>query len=200
MARERKWLDKENVNLMVAICAVLISAASFYATYVQSDAAERQVKAETWPYLQIDNGNYDLDTQEHKLYMRVENAGVGPAHLKQFQLYYKNQPVRNILRAALLCCADEGDTVLDESGQVREKFNNFITGDVVPRIIPAGEHKLVFSLMQTEANRDLWSRLDRARFDLTATGCYCSLLDDCFETDFEAEPVPVKACRREPDL
>ena len=39
------FLRTENINFIVAISAVLISAASFYATYLQADAANKQVKA-----------------------------------------------------------------------------------------------------------------------------------------------------------
>lgn len=195
MADQKKRFDKDSINLMVAVCAVLISAASFYATYVQSTAAERQVKAETWPYLQINSGNYNIEKEELVLYWRMQNAGVGPAHVKSFQMFYDGQAVRSINSVLRLCCLEEGETPFDENGRVTAKFSNVVTGNPVPAIIPAGEDKLVFSVPKTEANEDLWNKLDIERFKLTATGCYCSLLDECFETDFESEPVEVSFCK-----
>lgn len=195
MAAKKKRFDKDSINLMVAVCAVLISAASFYATYVQSAAAERQVKAETWPYLQINSGNYDVEKEELVLYWRLQNAGVGPAHVKTFQMYYDDQAVRTINSVIRLCCLEEGETPFDEQGRVTAKFSNVVTGSPVPAIIPASEDKLIFSIPKTEANQDLWNMLDIERFKLTATGCYCSLLDECFETDFENEPVEVDFCK-----
>ena len=194
MTKKKKWLDKENVNLMVAVCAVLISAASFYATYIQSTAAERQVKAETWPYVQLRTGNYDVNLREFMLYLRIHNAGVGPAHLKRFQLFYKGQPIPTINQALSLCCLEEGEKVRDENGQVRPKFNNIVTGNPAPGIVPAGEQLLVFSILKNAENADLWEKLDAARADFTAEGCYCSLLDECYRTDFESEPVEVDFC------
>lgn len=200
MAEQRKWLDKENVNLMVAVCAVLISAASFYATYIQSTAAERQVKAETWPYIQISSGNYDLEKEQQRIYVVVENAGVGPAQLVSFQLSYKGEVVRNITQLVKSCCLSDGENWRDEQGKTKPEYRSVITSSPSPSIVPAGAEKTAFSLILTDANKVFWQRLDRARFDLTATACFCSLLDECFETEFYGEPVPVKACRREPDL
>lgn len=198
MAEEKKRFDKDSINLMVAVCAVLISAASFYATYVQSTAAERQVKAETWPYLQINSGNYDIDKEELELYWHLHNAGVGPAHIKAFQMYYDGQEVRSINSVLRLCCLEDGEPAFDENGRIIAKLSNVVTGNPVPAIIPAGEKKLVFSVPKTEANEALWNKLDIERFKLSATGCYCSLLDECFETDFENEPVEVDFCKIPP--
>ncbi len=194
MAKQKKWLDKDNVNLMVAVCAVLISAASFYATYIQSVAAERQVKAETWPYLQIRSGNYDLEAQERNLYLKIENAGVGPAHLKSFQLYYKDTAVGSINRVLPLCCFAEGETARDENGDLRPEFNNIITGNPAPSIVAAGDEILVYSMIRDEVNADLWEKLNIGRQQLRAEGCYCSLLDECFQTDFQSEPIPIDFC------
>ena len=198
MAAKKKRFDKDSINLMVAVCAVLISAASFYATYVQSTAAERQVKAETWPYLQINSGNYNDDKEELELYWRLQNAGVGPAHVKTFQMYYEGKAVRTINSVIGLCCLAEDETPFDEQGRVKEKFSKILTGNPMPAIIPAGEEKLIFAVPRTDSNQDLWNMLDIERFKLTATGCYCSLLDECFETDFENEPVEVDFCKLPP--
>lgn len=191
---KKKWLDRDNVNLMVAVCAVLISAASFYATYVQSTAAERQVKAETWPYLQLTSGNYDIEARELKLYMDLENAGVGPAHVKTFQLFYDGTMVRSINQVLQLCCMAENETARDENGRIKAKFTNIVTGSPAPSIIPAGEENLVYSITKNDANGDLWEILNVERLKLTARGCYCSLLDECYATDFESEPVEVTSC------
>ncbi len=194
MAKKKKWLDKENVNLMVAVCAVLISAASFYATYLQSAAAERQVKAETWPYVQLRMGNYDVEARELKLYMYVENAGVGPAHLKSFQLYYKGESVRTINQVLPLCCIDKEESAFDSEGRIKPKFNSIVVGAEAPAIIPAGDELLIYTIVKNSDNEELWNKLDIERFNLSAKGCYCSLLDECYQTDFENEPVEVDFC------
>ena len=49
-------ISSQRLNLILALCAILISAASFYATYLQADSAEKQVKAMTLPLIGSDEG------------------------------------------------------------------------------------------------------------------------------------------------
>lgn len=200
MTERKKWLDKDNINLMVAVCAVLISAASFYATYVQSTVAETQMKAETWPYIQISSGNYDLEKEQRRIYVTVENDGVGPAHLISFQLYYEEEVVSNINQLIAKCCLDEGETRRDHEGKLKPEFESVITSSPSPSILPAGDGKMAFSMVATDANQAFWRKLDKARFKLIGKACYCSLLDECFETESYGEPVPVKACKAQPSF
>ena len=199
MTEKNKWLDKENINLIVAVCAVLISAASFYATYVQSTVAERQVRAETWPYIQISSGNYDLEKEQRRVYVVAENVGVGPAHLVSFQLFYDRESVANISQLIAKCCLDDDENQRDEEGKVKPEYGAIITTSPSPGILPAGKQKAAFSLVATDENQVFWEKLNKARFKLTGKACYCSLLDECFETELYGEPTPVAICRPELD-
>jgi len=64
--QRKAWFTNERLNLFLALCAIIISAASFYATYLQASAAERQVKAATWPWLEVMTGNFN----EKKIYLK----------------------------------------------------------------------------------------------------------------------------------
>lgn len=200
MSERKKWLDKDNVNLTVAVCAVLISAASFYATYVQSTVAETQVRAETWPYIQISTGNYDLEKDQRRLYLVVKNDGVGPARLVSFQLFYEKETVSSFSQFIAKCCLDEGETRRDTEGRMKPEYGSIITSSPSPSILPAGEKKTAFSSPFSEESQAFWDKLNKARHKLTGKACYCSLLDECFETELYGEPVPVKACKAQPDL
>ncbi len=200
MAEQKKWLDKDNVNLMVAVCAVLISAASFYATYVQSTVTETQVKAETWPYIQISSGNYDLEKEQRRIYVVVNNDGVGPARLVSFQLFYENEVVSSVSQLIAKCCLDEGETRRDDEGKMKPEYGTIITSSPSPSILPAGDSKIAFSFVATDENEAFWQKLNKARFELTGKACYCSLLDDCFEIEIYGEPVPVKTCTAQPGV
>lgn len=193
MAEEKKTrsIDKDTLNLVIAVSAVLISAASFYAAYVQSVAAQRQVTAETWPYLQMDHGNFDDDAKEHSLYFRVVNAGVGPAHVKQLRLFYKGEEAKRFTDLFSLCCRKEEDS----SEFLRQSLNNVVTGQPPPLILPPGDDILAFSTDRTNQNAEVWQRLDAARRHITGEACYCSLLNECYQTNFKSEPQPVKMCR-----
>jgi hypothetical protein len=51
-----------------------------------------------------------------------------------------------------------------------------------------------------DAESDLYRQLDTdARFKIEAEGCYCSVLDECWITDFKNRPRSVKACEPIPD-
>ncbi|WP_417449185.1 hypothetical protein [Kordiimonas sp.] len=195
-APERGWrLSKDTLNLVIAVCAVLISAASFVASYMQSEAAFRQVKAETWPYLQLDSGNVDSVTGDRIITVKLENVGVGPADVKSFELYYKDEHVKTVYQFIPMCCAAASDMrmpALTAAG--------FITSTPAPKILASGAASLVFALPETTENAALWAVLDKARFDLRARGCYCSLLGECYETDFVSAPIGVEACRVNPKL
>ena len=182
--------DKDTLNLVIAVSAVLISAASFYAAYVQSEAAQRQVQAETWPYLQIDHGNYDQEQSLRDVYVNVVNSGVGPAKVKTLTLFYKDTPVQNFAEFYVACCLSEEEK---STGRTRG-IANVITGNPPPTILLPRDELLFFSALENDQNKATWARLDSARRYITGTACYCSLLDECFNTDFIKDPVPVKAC------
>lgn len=191
--------SKDTLNLIVAVCAVLISAASFVATYVQSEAALQEVKAETWPFLQIDHGNVDPDTNADDIYYYLENAGVGPAYVKSFILRYEDKPVLSFPNFVRTCCLAEGEkigaTTAEGSVQVRG-----VTDTPSNLILPSGGQVAVFVVQSEKNSQEIWKRIDNARWKLKAKACYCSILEECFETNFVDDPIEVKVCRRDPEL
>ena len=183
--------SKDTLNLIIAVSAVLISAASFVAAYMQSDAAYRQVEAETWPFLQLDNGN--IDGRERMIYLRLENVGVGPAKIERFTLFLDGKPVKSLPHLMRQCCAP------DEQGSedaLDKRRIDSTTDSPSPRILPSGGSVDLFMVPFEGNDQLLWQKLNKARHRLKAYGCYCSLLGDCYETDFETEPVEVAACYR----
>ncbi|MFC1690280.1 hypothetical protein ACFL07_11610 [Pseudomonadota bacterium] len=57
-------VSSERLNFIIAVCAILISGASFYATFLQANSAEQQVKAMTWPLIEFTHSNFDVETGE----------------------------------------------------------------------------------------------------------------------------------------
>lgn len=184
--------SKDTLNLIIAVSAVLISAASFVAAYMQSDAAYRQVKAETWPFLQLENGNIDDDSNEQAVYLRIENVGVGPAKIENFVLTFKDREVHDLGDLLRACCLEEA-----KGAEAKSMPISAVTNSVAPTILPAGGGDIKLFKVPYEGNdRALWHALNEVRRELRATSCYCSLLGDCYETDFASEPVEVDACTR----
>lgn len=184
-------LNKDTLNLVIAVCAVLISAASFYAAYVQSEAAQKQVQAETWPYLQLDHGNYDEEQMLRDVYVKVINSGVGPAKVKSLNLFYKGKPINGFAELYVACCLSEEE----KNGAKILGIANAITGNPPPTILLPRDELLFFSALENDQNKAAWARLDKARLHISGEACYCSLLNECFTTDFTEDPVPTNICK-----
>lgn len=184
---------------MIAVSAVLISAASFVAAYVQSEAALRQVKAETWPYLQLDHGNTDETGQSRAIYFRLANAGVGPARVKAFSFQYEGKSAANPQRFLYDCCVPKDMDQASFRKLLIESGLSIVTDDVPP-IIPDGGDILLFNFPLREGReqdaiwQEIWRNLDRARNNISATACYCSLLGECYQSNLRDDPIEVKAC------
>ncbi len=71
-------ISSERLNLILALCAILISAASFYATYLQADSAEKQVKAMTLPLIQFTSGSWDSGEKISKLTLGLKMRALAP--------------------------------------------------------------------------------------------------------------------------
>lgn len=187
----------ENLNLVLAICAIAISAASFYATYIQADAAEKQVKAATWPYLQFGSGNIN-EEGELEISLNVRNGGVGPAHIKSFQLFYDDKDYKNAIEWVRGCCS-HGAEFLDGIADtpLQTIVGRPLTGQVQNTLLSANQEQKFFIMLATEENKALWDQINRERYKLSATACYCSLLDNCYQTNFEDSPVEVNRCEEQ---
>jgi hypothetical protein len=66
--------------------------------------------------------------------------------------------------------------------------------------LPAGESESIFQVRADDVDPDLYRGLDHeARFKIEAESCYCSVLDECWITDFKVRPQKVKGCEPIPD-
>jgi len=66
--------------------------------------------------------------------------------------------------------------------------------------LPAGQSQSVFFIKPDGVDSAAYRRLDNeARFKMEAEGCYCSVLDECWVTDFNSRPKSVKTCEAIPD-
>ena len=192
----RNKVSKDTLNLVIAVCAVLISAASFYATFLQAKSEEKQVKAATWPYLQFSSGNYNSETEEAEIFLKVTNVGVGPAMIKSFSMEYQDIISNNIYDILVACCAPQGaGRAWFSEDEAQEKVGFIVTNVVNNRILPADGELLVISLKNVGTNGDFWETFNDARWKIKGRACYCSLLDDCYVTDFVNDPAPIKSCK-----
>lgn len=186
--RSLKSVDR--LQLVIAVAAILVSVASFYVAYLTSQSEAQQVKAATWPYLQFEHGNFDEPTATHRVSAVLLNSGVGPAMVKSFQISYQGTLYNSASDLMDACCSIP-DADLGEGETYKIQYS---TNIMAPRLIPAGG-SITYLFARREWNDlRIYNALDRNRWDFEAQACYCSLLGDCYETDFKAEPREVKAC------
>jgi len=183
----------QKLNFVLAICAILISAASFYATYLQASAAEKQVKAMTLPLVQYETSNLDEKTYDQVIEFTLVNHGVGPALIKSVQLTYKNKSYQSIHQVIQACCSKAYKEFVEKVDLDIPK-GSFVTSDIINRIIPAQQKIKFYRLFKGEVSHKLWQKLNDERHHLKVDICYCSLLDKCYLTKKNNISLPTQSC------
>lgn len=168
----------ERLNFIIAVSAILLSCASFYATYLQANSAEQQVKAMTWPLIEFTHGNYDTETREAHLQLQLRNAGVGPAIIKEVAFRYRGEDLPSLNAFLKTCCLEAYQTYNDVVKNADYKATDWTltTEPASGVILPVGDEITFLSLLQHENNEALWSAVNRERWSLDMEVCYCSLL------------------------
>jgi len=186
---------EQKLNLTIALCAVLISIASFYATYLQASAAEKQVKAMTLPLLQYSTGNVDAETNKPVVTFSLNNGGVGPAIIKTVTYKYNNKSSSDFFDFLRDCCSKE---LKELNTHPRKSMDlsegGYVTSSTQNVVIPAQDKVEFYKLYKGELSEALWSKLNKERRHLKVETCYCSLLDECYLTENKGVVEPVADC------
>jgi hypothetical protein len=189
-------ISGEQLNFIVAVCAILISGASFYATYLQANSAEQQVKAMTWPLIEFVHGNFNVESREKNLTLTLRNAGVGPAIVKTVTFDYKDQSFPTLEEFIDACC-DEGfaEYIQEVKRNEFDMANWTLTTSPTQNIILPVSGELDFlSLVNHPSNDVLWNAMNKERWKLKLDVCYCSLLENCYRTDQPGQVQEVASC------
>lgn len=184
-----RWID-----LILAGSAIFISVVSLIVsirhgrTMEQLVAAnEKQVKASTLPILRYGTGN--MDNNIPAIHFHVINGGTGPAIVEWLRLKWDGQPTTGPQDLLERCCS-EGKPV-----KTRSIWTDVASGTT----LPARDIRNVLIIRATSADPEIYQFLDReARYKVEAEACYCSVLEECWITDFKSEPHEVKACEAIP--
>jgi CO/xanthine dehydrogenase FAD-binding subunit len=173
-ATGRRWLD-----LTLALSAMFVSIVSLAVAVHHGNAMDRLVAANSWPFLMYSTSN--LDPQgNRRISLSVENAGVGPARIQTFEVWWQGQPVSNAPELLSRCCMADSKAQIDRS---TARALHLVLGEIASRVMRAGDVETLLSLELMDANADIWRRLDIARFHIKMRACYCSVFDECWETD-----------------
>jgi hypothetical protein len=187
------WLDA-----IIAVSVIFISVVSLVVSIEHGKSMEKMVDqnqklvvASTMPLLSIYGRQFD-DSGKPMLQETISNNGVGPAIIDRFEVRYKG--IAYIDEDALLraCCAD----ALLKSKM--SKHSQVFYSNVSSFILPARQDLYPITIKPDKDGLDLYTAFNRVRAgdDLTYHACYCSVLNECWETDFDHKrPKPVSECK-----
>src|SRR5690349_864171 len=100
------WLEgaAAGVALLVSLISLWVGVRTEQANREMVDANYRMVAAASWPFLQLDSGNGNENGQP-TISLELQNAGVGPAKIRTFELFWKGHAYRNAKELLQACCA-----------------------------------------------------------------------------------------------
>lgn len=187
-----RWLD-----VIVTVSVVFLSILSLAVSIEHGKTMERMVdqnqkmvEASTLPILTIKGAQLDPDTAKPSPREALVNDGVGPAVIDRFEVRYKG--IAYASSAALLhaCC----ESALSK-GTWHSAYYSNVSGYTL-----SARGDIRFITIGSDADPKLLKAFENARDDLTFHACYCSVLDECWETDFDRKrPQPVNSCRVSPN-
>ena len=102
-ARHHSFLRRHWTDTLFAAAALFVSAVSLWVGIRTEQANEELVAASTWPFEQVEVSNADPDAKLD-LQFQVTNAGVGPAKIESFELFWKGKPYRSGIQLLRECC------------------------------------------------------------------------------------------------
>ncbi|MEM9530505.1 MAG: hypothetical protein AAGA23_06280 [Pseudomonadota bacterium] len=183
------------LNFVIGLCAIAISVASFYATYLQAQSAEQQVKAMTYPLIQFYTSNYDVETKERALSFTLKNSGVGPAIIRNVEYSYDGAAVKDGIFGLLMACCEEAMEEFRKASRKRESNDGqLVTSGDTNVILPANDVINPLYLLHNPVNAPLWEQLNVERRKMSVAICYCSLLDQCYRAESATEVEEVPSC------
>ncbi|HEY5338968.1 MAG TPA: hypothetical protein VIJ85_12245 [Rhizomicrobium sp.] len=171
--RPRHWLEYVSTAF-----AVIVSLISLWAGIGSERANREMVAASSWPLLAVDSSNVDAEGRSVLLF-RVTNAGVGPAKVRSFEVFYKGKPYTTAISLIQACC--QRDFKRPPPFGNEAATGTFITGGTAGNVIRAGEtHPFITYGLGTQ-NGAVWRALNSARNnDMKYRICYCSVFDECW--------------------
>lgn len=188
-------ISTQRLNFILAVCAILISAVSFYATYLQAISAEKQVKAMTLPLIQFSHGNFNEERNKKAITLTLKNAGQGPAVIKNVLFKYQNGEYASVSEFFDACCKVEWDDYQSKTHEITEIYDGTDFSRPLSDAIIPGQTEYEFqAIYYGEVTEQLWEKLNEERWHLELEVCYCSLLDECYTTERTGVVAEVAKC------
>jgi len=189
-------INSQRLNLILAICGIVIALASFYATYLQAEAADKQVKAMTMPLIQFGHGNHDSKLNIKSIGFELSNSGMGPALIKSVIYKYQEKNYYGVQSFYNACCRPPQTDA--QNSELIETANNprpnTVTSILLNTILAGQESKQFLKAHHRDNDPEFWNKLNNARWKLRVEVCYCSMLDECYITEKNGVIDPIEQC------
>lgn len=174
------WID-----YVLGCAAIVISLVSLYLGTKNAEHMERLVAANSYPDLSFATGN---SADGDVISFDLTNHGVGPARIKTLELFYGDKPLAAIHDLLVAALGEEAQQVSPDRVRV-------MTSPALGELLPPRE-TISLARIPRAGIDEAWEALDKTRFKVHASICYCSLFNECFRRDSnKIEPEPVKACK-----
>ena len=187
------WLDLilAGSAIFISIVSLMISIHHGHTMEKLVEANEKQVRASTLPMLHFTTGNLDSTDKIRMIHFDLANGGTGPALIEWLRVKWNDVPTAGPRDFLDRCCANGSS-----SSAPRSYWFNTASG----MNLPATQSQMVFYVRADNSDPDFYRRLDTdARFRIQAEACYCSVLDECWITNFKTRAKMVKSCEAIPD-
>ncbi len=177
----RRELKGFRIDLLIAICALLVSSLATGAAWWQSRVVAQQLSAQVWPYLSVES-TYDAKSVS----VTITNEGLGPARVR-YVVATVDKVQQRLLTGAL------GTIMPGEKPVPHGSFTDLDPGSV----IRVGGSVTLFRIYDRAIIRALLRNYDRIGLDV----CYCAIIPgNCWTVHKQgrglgnADPVPVAEC------
>lgn len=148
---------------ITALMAVLIGACALAVSLYTAFLQNAQVRAQTWPYLQMWQSNVNRS-------FSISNRGVGPARVADVKLWIDGKEVENF---------DQAIVVLSKSTERVSSVQSYFAR----RVLTPNEDVTMIQF-DTDAHYNIFmNNRDRMAFQV----CYCSVLNECYLLDERAK-------------
>lgn len=189
MAEIQTQKPQWRVDIIVSVCAMLVSLATFGIYLYQTKIIHEQARASVYPHLEIVRG---YNNHDNPFILYIKNVGIGPAFLRKMEIQYKNK----VYSSADL---DNNGTCLPFKFLTKilpfEKIPEVANGPNLPIVIPAGEEVMFLRLNENNPKpiKMLVDIFDNARIKV----CYSSVYKDYWTTEKWKQPIECKNCENE---
>jgi hypothetical protein len=183
---------RPHFDVIVSLTAIFISAVSLYVA-IQHGKTERDlVAANVWPFLQqILSNDYDAGT-DRTVAIGFSNAGVGPAKIRSYEVFYRGQPVSSALDLLRKCCSLPADPAAVKRTLPHGLY--FSTADQT--VLRPGDQYPVVMVYKMSSAPQIPDHFRASLAQLSFRVCYCSVLDQCWLSNLKnTRPEPVRECR-----